>query len=1073
MSLPKISRLFLFLVLLMSYGLPVCLAEERGASDFFEMAKADAYPGVYGDALDFFSKKYGNAGDDLLKAVSSNSEHFRQHISLIAAAIDAGGIPATKEDEKTALAAALTGLKALATTPDGKIFLSVYGLSPDMVNEGIALFQIWWDSAAALGKNKIGPILFAMQGSIEHDPTIMNPHRETDQGDAAVATREIQNYLWEKVTANSQWRDLFMVYMTEDLQKEGPQPVDWQQWALARDIAEDEKSLQKKEECQKNLAGLLTHIDRLAEAEKQRAMARRAVAVLKRKFAGPSHFSLALKKYAEAVRLLPEVHAFALKCPDMIREGKENNHMDPLQEVIRTSREYAEKALWHIPARGRYAAERNSLLDQFRRYYYQAKDAYSLLSSAYEQKMLKEADRTEPPEWTAKRYPFTMTFEQIQGQARQEYLDTGTAGSTKKNIKEAYSKILKQYETDYDAVKNEALKAMSTASDSSFREAYISFSSQWAYYKSADVQAFTELTLLIDEYLETLSLVPSKNLETAMQGGEGMDGVEQIAQRVEYIENAGVFALESEIEKFCLAQDRLPETGYVSLQKLKFSPNSDDVVMKSQADANAITAVEPAMFFEAYGRQVSEIRSGVSGALMAANPCASGNGTVPLSELISNTGRILAMMETVWELKGAMDEIRNNISALTDFIHRAPMPKNRVPELEARIDGIRQVMEKCKKVEDKIRTLKPVYITGRGRYIADLHHIENDLFFLDQLHKNLLAQPDAFSALRAGYTYRPAPVGAGDGSYFIFKSGMASPWSCDKAQSAPVLMTKKEIKQQIAQFHEQQNASGIYALDAAYGLNIRKYTDNYIEKSLAIGRPYTPENYLYLNIDKECVFFPKEYFDALAKHLADIPVNAPGRFNENLQRAFSKTKYYPPEKLFRVPYETLSGKSLPAAEKVDVKIFSDLEAESKKNWNAPARASLKKAADLLKKKRNAYADWKSKESHFWAVWKRFEGIQKRFTAAESKANAVDMKAAEKQGILELYKAAAAMEPEIIAFAEKTGADPGLSEQRRSQVLKHISDLKQRLQSIKEMILSLSPPKPAASGTVPQASKAAG
>ena len=47
MPLRNISRwLFLFLVLHMACEQPVCLAEEKGAPDFFEMAMDDAYPGA-------------------------------------------------------------------------------------------------------------------------------------------------------------------------------------------------------------------------------------------------------------------------------------------------------------------------------------------------------------------------------------------------------------------------------------------------------------------------------------------------------------------------------------------------------------------------------------------------------------------------------------------------------------------------------------------------------------------------------------------------------------------------------------------------------------------------------------------------------------------------------------------------------------------------------------------------------------------------------------------------------------------------------------------------------------------
>jgi hypothetical protein len=1066
MPLPrKISRLlFLFLVLPMIHGLPVGLAEEKSAPDFFEMLMTNAYPGVYGEALDLFSKKYGNTGSDFLKTVSSDLDQYQLHINKIASFIDEEGKAGTKEYDEKEISAAIAGIKELGQTPDGKIFLGVYGLSPDSVNEVVALFQIWRDSATVVEKSKIGPILMAMAGRIAEDPVLKDGLVST--------TPEIQSHLWEKVTANQQWRDLFKTYVAEELKKEWPEPDDWQRWALR--IAEEE-SAQKKEECQKAIAGLLVHINRLAEAEKQRAMAGRSIAELKRKFAGPSPFPLALKKYAEAVQLLPEVNAFASECPDKIREGKENKRMRPLQEVMSASRDYAENVLWHIPAKGRYAEQRNRLLEQFRRYYYQAKDAYSLLSTAYEQKMLQEAARTEPPQWTAKRYPFTITFEQVQGRARQEYLNTGTADNTKKNIKEAYSKILKQYEKDYDAVDKVAIAAMSTASDSSSRDAFISFSSQWAYYKSADVQAFTELELLMDDYLKALSLIPLKNLETALQGGEGVDGVEQIEQKMQHIKDAGVFTLESEIEKHCLAPDKLPEGGYAAMPELTFSQNPDDAVMKTQTDAGAGVNVDPGLFFGAYVQQAAKIRSRVLDASLAANPCAPGQGTLPLSELISHINRFLAMMETVRELKGEMDEIKRNMSALADFIHLVPMPKNRMPELEAKIDAMQQFMATCKKIEDDVRAMKQIYTDRKSRYLADIHNIEKDLFFLDELHIKLLGLPEIFYAFRGSYAYQAAPAGAWaeDRSFFIFKPGITRPLSCDAAQGKPVLMTQKEIEQAIRKFHETQNLSGTYALDAAYGLTIRKYAENYIRKSLAIGRPYSPENYLYVSVGAECIFFPKEYFDELAKNLAAIPVNALERFNENLHSAFSKTKYYRPEKLFRIPYEKdLSGRRLPAAEKMNLKILTDLETDSRKNWNAPAKASLRKAVAVLKEKQKVYVDWKSKESHFGVVWKKLEQVDKRFSAAESKANAVDIKTVDKPQILELLKAAA-MESEILGFETKAGADPGLSEQRRTQILKHISGLKQRLHPIKEMIRNLENPKPAAPGPVPQVPNAAG
>jgi hypothetical protein len=301
------------------------------------------------------------------------------------------------------------------------------------------------------------------------------------------------------------------------------------------------------------------------------------------------------------------------------------------------------------------------------------------------------------------------------------------------------------------------------------------------------------------------------------------------------------------------------------------------------------------------------------------------------------------------------------------------------------------------------------------------------------------------------YTYSGLQPLSGK-NFLVFKPSLVPPntqATADLLLTKATLMTKADIDTAERKLLADLDRTGVIRLEKAHGLSVSQFARNLFRGFF--DQAYTPENYIFLppqlSGHENNILFPREYFDQAAATVAGVPVESPGNFPGDLQKALAKVPYVNPATILGIPYEANeSGQYSLNLEKMNTTPLTDAAGRS---WDGPTRDSITRLVAVITGKAKVYLDWKKKEAHYFEVMDQLNQLEGRFGSLEYDAQH------RKDGQdLALWEKVVAMESEITGFDGKVSGDAGLSDQRKKIIVSNMEKLKYRLYYAKEMARNL-------------------
>ncbi|MEJ5299087.1 MAG: hypothetical protein WHZ52_13735, partial [Armatimonadota bacterium] len=317
-------------------------------------------------------------------------------------------------------------LSELAGSESGKALLQAYGITGPIVATALTSFTIWRESGKALKEATMGRELESLYGAIEN--MTRSRGRTLGEGDPFPVTPENVEKVWKRIISDPAFRQLFKVYVEQELQKEFPGPGFWDKVdvyiadpiisaaagggtpadgfaAAAADpnapvrestAAERLEKIQQQRlmaqqaEMKQYVAGLIGWINRAAKVQEQQVIARQAFAQMKAKIeAGGMTLDQYFAKIQKALDMAGVVEAYLKTCMPAIEKAAKEDDYETLQVHLRMSRDYVRDVVAWLPATGPTAEYRKQLFDGLKASYKAAAEGIRAIKKRLAQKVEK------------------------------------------------------------------------------------------------------------------------------------------------------------------------------------------------------------------------------------------------------------------------------------------------------------------------------------------------------------------------------------------------------------------------------------------------------------------------------------------------------------------------------------------------------------------------------------------------------------------------------------------------------------------------------------------------------------
>lgn len=442
---------FAFTALLICFvfaGAASVLAEDEVNPDaqFLDQLATNGIPAAYGEILGALTDGAGDALKEGVKqgspnlATLANQKVWRDKISAVAQAIgrlssalDVGGKIYSEQYDEAAIAGALTLISEFAASEGGKALLQSYGITGPVVATALTSFTIWRESAKALNEATMGRQLESLYGTIEN--MTRSRGRTLGQGDPFPVSSENIEKVWKRILSDPSFRELFKVYMTNELQKEFPEPGFWDKvdayvaepaiavaagggepsggYAAAHlnpdkpvtestaaerlERVQHNRLMAQHAEIKQYVAGLVGWLNRAAKVQEQQVLARQALAAMKAKIeSGGMTVDQYFAKIQKAIDMAGVAEAYLKTCMPAIEKATKEEDYETLSVHIKMSSDYVRDIVAWLPDSGPSAGPRKQLFDGLKASYKAAADGIRAMKRTLAQKI--EKPKLPPPQ---------------------------------------------------------------------------------------------------------------------------------------------------------------------------------------------------------------------------------------------------------------------------------------------------------------------------------------------------------------------------------------------------------------------------------------------------------------------------------------------------------------------------------------------------------------------------------------------------------------------------------------------------------------------------------------------------
>ncbi len=1011
-----------------------------GVTDFLDTFATAEYPGAYGDVLEYFANKAKGAPDPV-KAIYEDLDKYNKYVGRISGAIDILGKAGTGEYSEAAISAAMLGISEYAGSEAGKALLGVVGLSTISVNVAIAAVQTYRASVAELEKQTIGRQLEALYGRIESDPVLKNRNRTLGQGDPIPVNQGNIDYTWKKVMVDPTWRELFKVYVTSELEQEWPEPSTWEKWTLSSNVLEEDLLFKKKDEYKSYIAGLLSQLNRAAKVAEQLVLARQALTELRQKLGTLPDLASMLAKLDGARKRLPAAAELGAKCATYVQNAINTKSYNSLEDLMNQCKGFAENVLKYIPEKGTFGAERKAVFDQLKKCYDLAKGSFVKVAALQKQDLEKTAQSVPAPSggyrFDAQRFPYTLEF----GAVKDQVLKAFIAGQPE--LEKLIEAINKEY-SDTSALKYQDFRnkaggvygktkygpmgqhLLDGAAEDALEAAYKSFNEKMNAYQSIDSTTFGTLMFQVKEYIDTLT--------QAARNDAGKTDPGPIWGKINAanVKKGAVLQAVNGVEK-------LPETGYVGLQKLTFpKPGPAEYGAKP--------------YFMPYLEYVDKLALNARYRVTYSGPSSysyGGEGRVgEINTVIQQIDAAIALVDGSGSLKADVKEIEDSIIGFRNLIKTSLLRQGDVTRLEKELQGMDASVKELKDFLGRTSGYKSMCTAKRNNCLTDISNIETDMSYLTQLKVMLEKTADILDGLNAKYRREPAAVygvGAGGavvvggaGGGFVFKEN--TPATCEALLTKPSIMLKADIEKATGSVIASIERTGIFKTDKAYNIGIEQYARKAVTDYFAYGTA-SPDHYIFIPISTgQCIFSTKAHFEDLAAKVNALPgETSEGSVKAGLEKAAGESL---------VAKYLVGIGSVASLDKIDTKTLLDI---ANRSWDSDVKQGIVKFAAAVNNKIAGY--------------KRYNDFTKQLDTLLAKLMAVETPAQGKTDAA-LWKKVTDMEPEILAFEKAVAGDSLLTADNKNNLKISIDSMKSRISMARSPIATGNMPGPGGGQMIP-------
>jgi hypothetical protein len=383
------------------------IVKDSHSVPFLDQLATNGIPAVYGEILGQAASSGAQAfkdeawkGGDIAKQLATQ-QYVRDSLKRVADAIgdltavlDVGGKLYAEQYDEAAISTALTLLGKYAGSESGGALLKTIGItSTAYVTAAVVAFQVWRESAKALAAETNSRQLESLYGSIE----LMTRDRSRStlgQGDPFPPSAENIEKVWKRVLNDPSFRALFRVYVTDQLNREFPEPGYFDSIATyasapfaSKSIAEtDEEKAQA--ELQKDyttlksyITGLVSWLNKAEKVRENQTIARQELQKLADRIKQSSGDSMeqAIAKMDNAITMLGVVEVYLKDCNDRIDAAIKDKEIESLQVHMKMIADYVRDVIAWIPDRGPVAERRNIAFSGLKTAYSKAEAGFNLL----------------------------------------------------------------------------------------------------------------------------------------------------------------------------------------------------------------------------------------------------------------------------------------------------------------------------------------------------------------------------------------------------------------------------------------------------------------------------------------------------------------------------------------------------------------------------------------------------------------------------------------------------------------------------------------------------------------------
>lgn len=1002
----------------------------------FEMVANTAVPAIYNELVGAYVEAAKNNPDAAIKQFSEKLDFVNKTLGRTMAVLDVGGKLYAGDTKEAAISAGLTVLGELAGTQTGGAYLSAVGLSTAPVTTLIASIQIYRASEAELQKSNIAVSLESLYGSIEADPVLKNRNRALGAGDPIPVTSESVEYLWRKILLNNNWRNLFKVYVTDQLGQEWPEVSVWQNWSAPGNSIEDAALQQNKDAYKSYIAGLLSSLNTLAKNREYRVLASKQLKTLQQRFKSLSIETL-LTRYSQAIKDLPKVHYFAKQCPELIQEGLQERQLGPLNIVISSSQNYAKRVLPYIPDGGSLGTERSQLLTDLKNYYHKAWEAREFVQNRLDAEDRKRAEEASVSNWRAKSVGFPLTYDNLQSRARTEYYQTGAIVETRQQLDDAWSSVTQDYRQQGDTVYEEYQRVKEE--DNSAESDLKAFNQQLDSYFNIDNRQYSEsadrLSALLFSLQEQDQLRNEKIADQRKLFLTELNNLQDLPNQ-----------FESLLKNYHLENQPPPPSNYVGLVNLQLPSHT---LPGPEADV--------ASFTRPHFDDLNRLRHQTEQALFLT---VANDRQYPLSTMIQVMEALRSSAEEMIAQKEAFEKFRKNVNEQKHELANNPGPPSSSVNLfqNSLVTRINPFLEKFQALFARAESLQSHIPTVLRNYQTDLENIEKDLDTLTQLggvlkhfSPTLKEFVHRYQMSRAAY-----PMSRDTILLHPLRGAVGTKATCDQFNKTSVLMRSADIVQAKRDLKQLLAERSLLWLEQKYAIKINTFAENYFIHRARLDRIITPEHYSFLPGVNGCDLVYPEYFDGVSNKISEIKeIN--GRFPLDLEVALSVNR--------GSAFDNLALLAIPSRDKtpdnqsvIDLDNLPDgpptiLAHLIQTTWDDKTRSSAQKLIDTFHQKLADYRKWQSKEDYFVEVRNRCGEIASPLEGYEFEARSLYDKG-DMDKALPAYERALKLQQPIMNCYSSASADTKLSKNRQDYMANSVTRYEQQFYYIAEMVRNL-------------------